>query len=289
MDSSVRLHDIKDYPAFILGDCIEIFDRSWMSFLDDNPEVGPCGPRHLWATDADEAFQCAVKLRKTHSESLRYLAIGLETRVATFRLCMHPGEQVEYCVDGKKYIKEGEVTSSYVDQGVWLDAYYSALILRNNEAIRELSMVPEAVIKNSYFRLDDFSLAEFNLLQGLFNASANFQSLFESLANAIKPEEVTAEREGIFFDILVPTAMMIGHIFGRSETGYQDAMSEALQQHWNYYSSSDDHIRAKGGWTSLRLTAMAVLAYEHKGYLPAYKSDLEREYVPEWLVKGDFT
>ncbi|MGY0218937.1 immunity 49 family protein [Endozoicomonadaceae bacterium StTr2] len=284
----VVLHDVSSHPSSLLEFDISKFEETWPFFLNNCGESGPCGPGHLKAGSADNAFQSAVKLGKPRHECLRFLSIGLETRVATFRLCMSPGEWVEYEVDGKQYRKKGESTSSYVDVGVWLAAYYSALILRSNKAIHDLVRVPEGIVENSDWGVDAFSLANFCLFKGLFDSSANLQQLSEDLTGAVQPEEVTLEREGIVFDILVPTALMIGHIFGGSEEKYQQALSKAVELHRKYYTSSQNHISSPGGWLSLRLTAMAALAYEHKGYLPSYTHDFERDYVPEWLVRGEF-
>ena len=66
-----------------------------------------------------------------------------------------------------------------------------------------------------------------------------------------------------------------------AEVEFNQEMEKALVLHKEYYTAENDVDYF--GVIPLGLTALAALAYDHKGY----KVTVENEYIPKWMVEID--
>jgi len=79
-----------------------------------------------------------------------------------------------------------------------------------------------------------------------------------------------------------PLVAIIRTIFtANAEVAFNQEMEKALVLHKEYYTAENavDYF----GVIPLGLTALAALAYDHKGY----KVTVENEYIPKWMVEID--
>ncbi len=87
--------------------------------------------------------------------------------------------------------------------------------------------------------------------------------------------------------LIIPAIEVFVCIFAKDEKGFNRNLLFALEQHKLYYESTDNSQETRRdkheGWVSLLLTCACVIAHD-KGM----KREVESDYIPEWLVKGEF-
>jgi hypothetical protein len=96
------------------------------------------------------------------------------------------------------------------------------------------------------------------------------------------PDELTDDRFFFVSRILLPIDGIIQTIFsGDQEDAFNEKMEEALNLHQEYWVKTAEF--SEDGMVSIPLTALAAMAYDHKGY----RVRVENEYIPEWVVTAD--
>ena len=87
--------------------------------------------------------------------------------------------------------------------------------------------------------------------------------------------------------LLVPSVEVLLSIFEDKKEIFNEVLEKALLQHKAYYEADDEYNESRRGkpegWVSLLLTCACAIAHD-KGI----KREVASDYIPEWLVKGDF-
>ncbi|MCU0439104.1 MAG: immunity 49 family protein [Raineya sp.] len=88
-------------------------------------------------------------------------------------------------------------------------------------------------------------------------------------------------------ELILPYLKVYQSVFENNEKGFNHNLKTALEKHKNYYENfllEGEEIRSEHtGWLSMALIGACVIAYD-KGM----KRQVESDYIPNWIVKGDF-
>ncbi len=226
-----------------------------------------------------DAFARAVLADLDRSTQLRYLTLLKEFGTANFEFVMRVDEKFPVTIDGETFELTGARKTDFVDNDAWLNAYYSAVILRDRSAIHSLREVDETVFLNANLKCNTFDLALVNIMQNLFTGGADMGDLLEKALLADDPDDV---RLPYSYRILLPLIAVYRCIFTPdAEAEFNSEMRDAVEKHKDFWKKDS---YKKPGWISLPLIAAAAFAYDRKGY----KLDFETDYIPNWLVTGEF-
>lgn len=225
------------------------------------------------------AFAGSVLADLEHSQQLRYLRLLKEFGTANFTFVMRVGETFSIPVDGDTFELTGASKTDYIDTDTWQTAFYSAIILRDREAISSLNEVDETLFFKANLKCDEFDIALVRLLQNLFVPNVDIAMLLET---ALKADDIDRGRLPYANKILLPLLPIYRCIFtAEAEGDYNDAMRDAVKKHKAFWKKDNYETE---GWIALPLIAAAAFAYDYKGY----QLDFETDYIPNWLVKGEF-
>ena len=87
--------------------------------------------------------------------------------------------------------------------------------------------------------------------------------------------------------IFTPIIGVFKAIFKDNAIVFNEKLSEALLKHKSYYEADDEYKESRRGkpegWVSLLLTCACAIAHD-KGM----KREVTSDYIPDWLVKGEF-
>ncbi|MBH0059223.1 immunity 49 family protein [Pseudoalteromonas sp. SWXJZ94C] len=227
-----------------------------------------------------DAFADSVLAQLDHSKQLRYLTLLKEFGTANFEFVMRVDETFPVTIDGETFELTGARKTDFIDTGHWEKAFYSAVILRVRSATQSLRDVDEIVFLNANLKCNSFDLALVNVMKNLFTDGVDMGDLLEKALLADSPDY---NRLPYSNHILLPLIAVYRCIFTPdSETEFNSEMRSAVEKHkvfWRKQNSQNDE-----GWISLPLIAAAAFAYDRKGY----QLDFETDYIPDWLVKGEF-
>ncbi|MBH0059222.1 immunity 49 family protein [Pseudoalteromonas sp. SWXJZ94C] len=226
------------------------------------------------------AFADSVLAEFDHSDQLRYLMLLKEFGTTNFEFVMRVDETFPVIMDGETFELTGAHKTDFVDTGHWEKAFYSAVILRDRSAIHSLRDVEEIVFLNANLKCNSFDLALVNIMQNLFTGGADMGDLLEKALLADDPDY---DRLPYSSHILLPLIAVYRCIFTPdAEAEFNSEMRDALEKHKVFWKKQNS--MNKEGWISLPLIAAAAFAYDRNGY----KLDFETDYIPDWLVKGEF-
>lgn len=177
--------------------------------------------------------------------------------------------------------------------GQWLNAFHATLLLRDpyNQLDNLLSIDQDdfsITVEND--EKTDFFLVLYRLYQGLFGKQeADLPKLVGDVIEFSAPEFVgeVAIQETVNFRLLPVTQMLVYAHTAERDTKYHEKLEAALVAHKQYFTDnmhSDNMEFDTNGWMALGITAIAAYAYDNFGLEPK----IESEYIPEWLIKGDF-
>ncbi|PVZ72341.1 immunity 49 family protein [Pelagibaculum spongiae] len=288
MIEKIKLHQHYDSPVFLLE---RKYSEGVTKYYDQD---SPKSPGPLWFSDAGDAFAAALALNKSKQKVLRRLKICLQLRTAQFLRATHAGQPITIEVDGNTWHETGNGDRSFVRVGEWLDAYELSLILRDTTARNFLMQMPDELLMEARSRSSEklFYLTQIQFIKSLYDAEKNSVEYFQRMYQAAMDVEIGPDthpsRRQMLDKIMIPVVELFGIILGQDENSYQQAMDLALRDHEAWFTKDDSAMQNSGGWYSTRLLAMAALAWDQRQYQPLYAEPIFKQYIPEWLVKGDF-
>lgn len=274
----IKCHYIETNPDYV-EESLEDFSEDIpliISTIENSNNGGVLGTS---IAEAFNAFAQSTLLKHSHEDSLRYLILGKEFGIANFEYASSPGKKFTAYINGKAVELTGQRKANYVDSNVWMDVFFSAVMLRDHEAITSLARVDETLFSTANLISDSFDLALVRALQGIFDPKADIAALLEK---ALLCDDIDDERLPYAHHILSPLLPLIRCIFtANAEAEFNQELREAVEMHKAYWSKDK---RKTSGWVSFPLTALAVIAKDAKGY----KMNFETDYIPAWIVNREF-
>src|SRR5690554_2539985 len=217
--------------------------------------------------------------------ALAWQALCLAEQLGTghFRSVLNDGKELQLRFEDRQLPITGKYTANNTDIGVWLKVFCYGVMTRSGEALEVLNQVGEdMLLQAEKAPPTKYELALTALLKGVYNPEANLAQLLLDSKAAFDPDELHDSRFFYVSRILLPIDSIIRTIFaGDQEDAFNDHMEEALRLHQEYWVKVSDITEE--GLVSVPLTALAVMAYDHKGY----RVRVENEYIPDWVVTAD--
>ena len=213
-----------------------------------------------------------------------YLTRGQQMGLGAFQSNANPDKPFMVAYDNDFIESLGEDDDYATKIEVWLPAFYSAVIMRNKDAIDFLITVDNSVFAKA--RLGDqnrpFDYALVDLLKAIFTPDADLDSAIEKALIASNPDDYEDFAYEYARRLKWPVVDILMAIFGEDgEHAYNKEMEKALLLHKDYYSDKE-HRNNRQGVIPIPLTAMAVLASDVKGF----KLTVENGYIPQWIIDG---
>jgi len=270
----------------IHADITERADRSGSERMLQVIQKNPQDKMYVWMELNLEAFADEVLFHqfKETNKAWTYLNRATQLGVGIFQSNANDGKTFPFALDNSYIEVMGKKTGYRTDESVWCQVLYSAIILRHQESIRELMSVDNKIFEASNFgpQIKEFDYARTDLYRAIFT-NGNLSGLLKQTIESFDPDIYNDDAYFFVSRLKWPQIAIIKAIFtADAEEEFNQAVEKALLLHKEYYSHEDHNVDYQGV-ISLPLTALAVLAYDHK----KYKVKVENEYIPNWLVERD--
>jgi len=213
-----------------------------------------------------------------------YLNRATQLGMGIFQSNAHDGVAFPFEFDNEYLEVVGKKTPQYTDESDWLKALFFAIIRRNQGAIDFLMTVKDEVFAASSLGAQNtpFDYALVDLFRAVFTGG-DLPSALTNAVTCFDPDIYHKEAYLYVSRLEWPLVAIIRTIFtANAEVEFNQEMEKALNLHKEYYST-DENDCDYFGVIPLGLTALAALAYDHKGY----KVTVENEYIPKWMAEID--
>jgi hypothetical protein len=177
----------------------------------------------------------------------------------------------------------GQATSAYVDTDTWLNAYFGAVVARDNAGIKTLCAVPESMHVQANLKPDPFDLAFVRALKGLYDPDTNIGQLLVDAMEASDPGKLNRDRRAYATHVLYPQLPVYRCMLSSDQAELNEKLEQAVLEHKEFWSSKDRKYSPEG-WISLPLIAASATAFDTKQFGMTFETD----YIPDWLAKGEF-
>jgi hypothetical protein len=225
-----------------------------------------------------------------------FLYYAHQLGIAMFKLAANPGKDVVVKFGDTDVSAIGKETRDYVHPGYWTMVYQLTMILRDNEGYRFLKTVKKEMMLKAKLTANTYDIAEINLFKNLYNEKERIRLLFEAFKQADTPfyvktgfisEEtiINTLDEGRFNVIQLlfkPILYIYQKIFENDNIGLNKLIEDYLI---NYKKSIIKRERESDSYYWLAYPLLPALAFAHD---QGMRIDVESDYIPAWLYKGEF-
>ena len=230
-----------------------------------------------------EIISMAIVLKREKDEIIELMNLALSIGMANYHSALDKGSEYTISYNNKSFPIGFKKRSHHVGALTWSKVYSLAVILRDHEAIKFLLSISEDFLKTDNIKLDSVDYSRVNFLKGIYNDSVDIGDLLLEVYNNADTTKIDSGRSKYIHDELLPEMSVYRCVFSNLQDELSEKLTEALELHKLKWSTEKNTMDTRG-WVSLPLLAAAIVAKRGKGM----SIDVESDYIPKWLIDGDF-
>lgn len=160
----------------------------------------------------------------------------------------------------------------------WLDGFFLNLILGDFESLRQLCRFPTMFLRKSPTRASEYMYLYKDALCAYINEEPDAVDRIIAVLKATEPNRPDIADEFMMLSLSVPQLeVFLYAICGDIRFGA--SMQRAVENHKNFWSSSEDNSRSPRGFISIELLGLAVLGGD-----AGLSFDVDSPYLPLNLI-----
>ena len=218
-------------------------------------------------------------------DSLLSLNFAHQAGASYFRLISNAGKEISFTIDGIKYQAEGKSSTDYTRFYYWFRHLCTAVILRDEAAIKLLCKVGVDSKLQKLISTCGFDSAAIDFLAKALTGDGDIKPLVLEALKQSDPKFVEEYYQDYVYFIVIPFIKLLAIAFlDVSEQEYKTAWNQAIKDHKHYWNSCARLRKEHDGWVSFPIMAASAFIFDKKGFrLPK-----DSVYIADWLVYGDF-
>ncbi|MEW2495336.1 immunity 49 family protein [Streptomyces nodosus] len=190
---------------------------------------------------------------------------------------------VECRVDGKERALPAVGPMSTADAGAWLNAFWLAVICREQQRMTELCEIPLERLRSPEGQYDEYIYHWVDTLQTYWLRRPGLVEKLTATLQASDPDVARIAPRDLLDGQLYPPINLFYHFVRKDEEGFSPALVEALKLHKVYWTLNEDRQAKLDGTIALGPLAISCLAYD--GRIPI---EVESDYLPKHLLQHDW-
>jgi len=238
---------------------------------------------NLLASIADQCRENAIVVAvlegpKQHLlQDLRYSAAF---SMAHWAICLDASQRMELEIEGHCYNVGGKAITAYKTMTDWDMAVNVEFILRDQQHFPMLTAAGRACLAEDMNSKESSRRLKYRYIDAIIQHDPELalQITQQLLAQNVQPNVNQAANEFL----IMPSTRLWNAILSKDQTAVDKALKSALEHHKLFWGNTENSKKIFG-WISLPLLAACAYAYDHGMDL-----NVESDYIPRWLVTGDF-
>ncbi|WP_290439817.1 immunity 49 family protein [Streptomyces sp. JHA26] len=168
----------------------------------------------------------------------------------------------------------------FTDAGTWLEAFWLAVVCRDQARMTQLCQVPVETLRASGAVFEEYIYHWVDALQTYWLEGPGLGEKLTAAFDGTDPDRLRFLDREMMLKVLYPPINLFYRFAGRDPEEFNEALVRALELHKEYWTASEERQETGDGDIPLDILALTCLA--HDAGLPV---EVESEYLPEHLLK----
>ncbi|WP_431989388.1 immunity 49 family protein [Streptomyces albogriseolus] len=226
-------------------------------------------------------LQCSLDPAAQKLETWEAWVMAMQVGSALFASATAEEGSVVECVIGHEVRRIPAVgVTHFTDAGTWLEAFWLAVVCRDQARMTRLCEVPIETLRASGAVFEEYIYHWVDALQTYWLERPGLGDKLVAAFDASDPERLRFMDREMMLKVLFPPINVFYRFAGREADKFNEALIRGLELHKEYWTASEERQETGDGDIPLALLALACLA--HDAGLPV---EVESEYLPENLLK----
>jgi hypothetical protein len=168
---------------------------------------------------------------------------------------------------------------SYTDAGNWLDAFWLAVICREQGRMTALCNVPVSLLRASGAVYDEYIYAWIETLQTYWLKGPNVSDKLVAAMDGTDPGVLPEDSQEVVLEIMYPPINLFFRFLTQDHDRFNAELAKALEWHKGYWTKDEERSGSTAGLVALGPLALACLAHD-----AGFPIEVTSEYLPEGLL-----
>ncbi|WTD19852.1 immunity 49 family protein [Streptomyces hirsutus] len=168
----------------------------------------------------------------------------------------------------------------FVDAGTWLDAFWLAVVCRDQARMTQLCQVSVETLRASGAVFEEYIYDWVETLQTYWLERPGLGDKLVATFDGTAPDRLRFMDREMMLKVLYPPINLFYRFVGQDPKQFNEAPVQTLQLHRKYWTASEECEESGDGDIPLAVLALACLAHD-----AGRPIEVESEYLPEHLLK----
>jgi hypothetical protein len=223
---------------------------------------------------------CVIDPRAAAVETWEATVTAMQLGSALFAVTGVSEGTVECRIDREVRSLRAVGPLSTADAGTWLQAFWLAVICREQDRMTQLCEIPLERLRAPEGQYDEYIYHWVDTLQTYWLRRSGLVEKLTAAFQASDPTVAQVAPRDLLQGVLYPPINLFYHFVRKDEEGFSPALVEALKLHRAYWTLSEERTADIDGSIALGPLAIACLAYD--GGIPI---EVESDYLPKHLLQ----
>ncbi|MFG2571238.1 immunity 49 family protein [Streptomyces sp. NPDC048481] len=168
----------------------------------------------------------------------------------------------------------------FTDAGTWLDAFWLAVVCRDQARMTALCQVPIETLRASGAVFEEYIYHWVDALQTYWLERPGLGDKLVAAFDGTDPDRLRVADRELMLKVLFPPLNLFHRFVAQDPVKFNEALVRALELHKDYWTADPEREESGDGDIPLAVLAITCLAYD-----AGRPIDVESEYLPEHLLK----
>ncbi|MFF3893316.1 immunity 49 family protein [Streptomyces sp. NPDC001812] len=227
------------------------------------------------------AFLCLDDPTVDKLETWEAWVMAMQVGSALFASATAPGGSTVECMIGHEVRTIPAVgITHFTDAGTWLEAFWLAVVCRDQVRMTQLCEVPIKTLRASGAVFEEHIYHWVDALQAYWLERPGLGDKLVAAFDATDPDRLRFLDRETMLKVLYPPINLFYRFIGQDPDQFNEALVQALQLHREYWTASEERQETSEGDIPLAILALTCLAHD-----AGRPIEVESEYLPQHLLK----
>ncbi|MFD5007250.1 immunity 49 family protein [Streptomyces mutabilis] len=226
-------------------------------------------------------IQCLDDPRAADLETWESWVMAMQTGSALFSSVTAPEGSTVKCMIGHRMRTIPAVgVQHFADAGTWLEAFWLAVICRDQGRMTQLCQVPIETLRASGAMFEEYIYHWVDALQAYWLERPGLGEKLAVAFDGTDPERLQFIDREMMLKVLYPPINLFFRFVSGDPVKFNEALAQATQLHKEYWTADPEREETGSGDVALDVLAIACLAHD-----AGRPIEVESDYLPEHLLK----